>query len=149
MGASSGSEGGGSGGSTCGSCGSELQAGACPACAAGTRLRRLPPLSGIVVPDSAALRVRLVREYKGPTVKDLLSAGERATALLPGCVRVAEKAILARDLEAAEGALDQAVARVLPGPGRRLRSAMTTTLVVALSVALLVSILVLLLAGPE
>ncbi len=69
--------------------------------------------------------VRLVREYKGPTVGDLTAGGE-AVDLLPGRVRAVFDAIAGDDLALANHRLEIALGALHQGPGfrrRRLRIA--------------------------
>lgn len=66
-----------------------------------------------------ALRIRLVREWKGPTVRDLVAAIERPESAVPSGARTALRAIEAGDLARADAALDATVGRILPGPGAR------------------------------
>ncbi|MGE3175640.1 MAG: hypothetical protein AB7O97_23660 [Planctomycetota bacterium] len=62
--------------------------------------------------------VRLRREYKGPTVRDLL-ADQGLDEVLPGQVRSALAHLERGDVAAAEAAMPGHFAAVLPGPGRR------------------------------
>lgn len=79
--------------------------------------RRLGTLRGGGRRDAAA-PVRLVREFKGLTVDELL-ADEAIAELLPGRVRSALQHIERGDLRAAEEALPGQFGPVLPGPGHR------------------------------
>ena len=81
------------------------------------RLRAVAPVAG----DEPPPAVRLVREFKGLTVADLLR--DELAARLPGQVRSALRHIERADFAAAERALPGEFAPVLRGPGhvRRLR----------------------------
>lgn len=96
-------------------------AGSCSGCGPTqpAALRVLPPLRGAPAVADHGLNVRLVREYKGPTVRDLLAAVEPPDAVLPGAVRGALRAIESGALERADAELEAAVGRLLPGPGAR------------------------------
>src|SRR5262245_163446 len=94
---------------TCERCGIALASGECPSCGwqPHARLRRLPPLRTPLLPAEAE-RIRLVREYKGPTVRDLLAAPDAATEVLPGSLRACARAIAAGDVARADGQLGEA-----------------------------------------
>ena len=106
---------------SCGHCGGLFTGAACPSCGqqrtAG--LRVLPPLRGRNAVSEHARAVRLVREFKGPTVRDLLAAVEPPNPTLPSGVRSALRAIESGALERADGELSSAIGRLLPGPGAR------------------------------
>ncbi len=63
--------------------------------------------------------VRLVREFKGPTVADLLR--DEFAAQLPGRAWSALRRLEVGDFAAAEAALPGEFAPILPGPGGRSR----------------------------
>jgi hypothetical protein len=65
--------------------------------------------------------LRLVREYKGPTVRTLLSAPPAAVARFPGRVCSVLEAIDRGDLADAERRLDTSF-NVVPGPGHAPRT---------------------------
>lgn len=83
---------------------------------AGGGLRALPG-SGLATGDLPP--VRLVREFKGPTVADLLR--DEFAARLPGQAWSALRRIEDGDFAAAEAALPGEFAPILPGPGGRAR----------------------------
>lgn len=83
---------------------------------AGGALRALPG-SGLATGELPP--VRLVREFKGPTVADLLR--DEFAARLPGQAWSAMRGIEAGDFAAAEAALPGEFAPILPGPGGRAR----------------------------
>lgn len=64
--------------------------------------------------------VKLVREFKGPTVADLLR--DEYVARLPGRVWSALRHIEDGDFAAADAALPGQFAPILAGPGERLRT---------------------------
>lgn len=71
-------------------------------------------------PDDPGLpEVDLVREYKGPTVAQVLAAPPGVLDLLPGQVRSMEDALRASDLGEADRRLDRALGLLLRGPGHR------------------------------
>lgn len=78
--------------------------------------------------------VRLVREWKGPTVADLLR--DEFAARLPGEVRSALRHLEAGDLAAAEARLPGEFAAILPGPASRRRRRSTRALLGGIVVAL-------------
>lgn len=65
--------------------------------------------------------VRLVREFKGPRVDEMLAAAPEVVDRLPGVVRTMHEAVLEGDLEVAEARLDEAVGSLLTGPGSERR----------------------------
>jgi hypothetical protein len=79
-------------------------------------LRALPG-SGLATGDLPP--VRLVREFKGPTVADLLR--DEFAAQLPGQAWSALRRIEVGDFAAAEAVLPGDFAPILPGPGGRAR----------------------------
>ncbi|MEM7205906.1 MAG: hypothetical protein AAF628_36970 [Planctomycetota bacterium] len=83
-------------------------------------LRLVPGLPEPVA-TRPAVDVRLIREFKGPTVGDLLAAEPNALDLLPGVVRTMQDSVEAGDLAEAERRLGTALGLVLPGPGERRR----------------------------
>lgn len=106
------------------------------AAAGGPRLR---VVQGPVAGDEPPPPVRLWREWKGPTVADLLR--DEFAARLPGVVRTACRHIERGDLRAAEQALPGEFARVLAGPrrvrgSRRLAVALVALAAVAAAAAL-------------
>lgn len=82
----------------------------------------------------AAPPVRLVREFKGLTVADLLR--DELADRLPGQVRSALSAMEQGDWRTAERTLPGAFAPVLPGPGHAARSPRPRVLLLALIGAL-------------
>lgn len=75
-----------------------------------------------------------MREWKGPTVADLLR--DEFAARLPGEVRSALRHLEAGDLAAAEARLPGEFAAILPGPASRRRRRSARALSVAFVVAL-------------
>lgn len=75
---------------------------------------RLRAVRGPVVGHEPPPRIRLCREWKGPTVADLLR--DEYVARLPGQVRSALHHLERADLRAAEQALPGEFAPLLPGP---------------------------------
>ncbi len=112
--------------------------------AAGPRDRLLRPVpdSGPTAP-AAATPVRLVREWKGPTVGALLRDEDLAAAL-PGRAVRALSALQRGDLAGADAALPGELERVLIGPWQRRRRLRHFLLATAL---LLVVVLVLVLGN--
>lgn len=90
--------------------------------------RRLETLVGGGGRRDPSVPVRLVREFKGLTVDELM-ADERIAEMLPGRVRAALQQIERGDLGAAERALPGEFGAVLPGPWheRRRRRLLRTT----------------------
>jgi hypothetical protein len=84
--------------------------------------------------------VRLVREWKGPTVADLLR--DEFAARLPGEVRSALRHLEAGELAAAEASLPGEFGAILPGPAAHRRRRSTRALLCALGVAVLLAALV-------
>jgi hypothetical protein len=98
---------------------------------------RLHAVRGPLAAAEPPPQVRLVREFKGPTVADLMC--EDVAERLPGRVASALRALERGDLAAAERALPGEFAPLLAGPGHR-RSARAraariagTTVVVAIA----------------
>lgn len=100
----------------------------------------LRALDGLRATGEPLPPVRLVREYKGPTLGDLTR--QEFVARLPGQVRSALAHIDNGDLVAAERALPGRIATVHAGPGHRRRS--RRGLWIAAGIALLVAIAALL-----
>ncbi len=86
-------------------------------------LRQLRAVGGPLAGHEPPPVVRLVREFKGPTVADLLR--DELAARLPGQVRSALRHLEHGDFAAAERALPGELAPewapLLPGPGHRRR----------------------------
>lgn len=82
----------------------------------GAALRVVP---GHGAADSEPPPVRLVREFRGPTVADLLR--DEFAAQLPGRAWSALRRIEAGEFAAAEASLPGVFAPILPGPGGRSR----------------------------
>ena len=82
-------------------------------------VHELRAVAGPVDGDAPPPAVRLVREWKGPTVADLMR--DELAARLPGTVRSALRHIERGDLAAAERELPGDFAPVLRGPGHRRR----------------------------
>lgn len=80
------------------------------------RLRALPG-GGAGRTDPALASVRMVREWRGLTVADLLRPD--VAGRLPGQVRSALAELERGDLAAADRKLPEACAPLLPGPGHR------------------------------
>ena len=59
--------------------------------------------------------MRLLREYKGPTVEGLLSLSDHALSQLPEDLGTVLRAIEGGSLETASGSLDDVMARMTPG----------------------------------
>lgn len=108
-------------GPTCPRCAGRNDGGPCEEC--GRRRRTafavLAGAGGAGARDAAP--VRLLREYKGPTVRDLLASPAAVLDLLPGRVRSVEEAVRAADLAAADAHMSRALGLLLPGPGHRRR----------------------------
>lgn len=79
--------------------------------------------------------VRLVREFRGPTVADLLR--DEFAAQLPGRVWSALRRIEAGDFAAAEASLPGAFAPILPGPGHGARRCRRRVLVAVVTFGVL------------
>jgi hypothetical protein len=101
------------------------RASACPQCGRLGCAGCAPP---VAAPEFRVLRgggepvaapVRLVREFKGPNVRDVLLADPEELDLLPGRVRAMEQAIDGADLAEAERRLDRALGSLLAGPAPR------------------------------
>ena len=110
--------------SHCPRCGTRRQEGDCPVCGSEAPsppgpLVALPPGEGSPARPSA---VKLVREIKGPTVKDLMSAPDEVLEQLPGEVRAMADALSQGDLAEADLAMDRALGSLLRGPGYGKRS---------------------------
>lgn len=105
---------------------------------AGLHLRRLAGGGR----DRLPAEVRLLREFKGPTVRELTDDADLAVQL-PGQVRSALQHLERGDLAAAEQALPGRFAAVLPGPGHRRAAGRgrrwSLVLLLALAAALLVA----------
>lgn len=78
---------------------------------------RLRPVVGPVLGQEPPPAVRLVREWKGPTVGDLLC--DELAERLPGQVWSALQHLERGDLAGAERRLPGQFAPLLPGPGHR------------------------------
>lgn len=63
--------------------------------------------------------VRLLREFKGPTVRRLSEASAQAIDRLPGQLRSVARALRSGDLAAAEERLERALGSLVEGPGHR------------------------------
>lgn len=102
----------------CPGCGATHGARECPRCAALQRGMRV--LAGSVAESSMASapgrHARLIREFKGPALHDLLDDPVEL-ALMPGRVQRALDAIERGDLREADDRLDAAIGAVLEGPG--------------------------------
>ena len=100
------------------------------------KLRVLPGLGheDRATDDTGHDRVRVVREFKGTTVDDLVEGSH--SDRLPGQVRPVLKAIEAGDLEAANRRLDVAMGSLLRGPGYARRDELLVVLPVLLSLLL-------------
>ena len=110
----------------CPRCGSVNDAAVCSSCGqanAPPRLRLLttPRTSSAEVRRREPADVRLVREYKGPTARQLEEASDDAVALLPGRVLSVDAAVRAGDLEEANRRMDDALGMLISGPGSRPR----------------------------
>lgn len=103
----------------CPRCGNFVTSAPCTFCGGASRpdLRVLPPLPRATGPASEQHLVRLVRECKGPTVRDLLAAGAPLLDRLPGRVHAAERALRRGDLAAADRELGTVLANLHAGPG--------------------------------
>ena len=100
-----------------------------------SRLRRVDgPLDGSVARPS----VRLVREWKGLTVADLLR--DEILQRLPGQARAVQRHIERGDYAAAERELPGDVARLLPWPGRERARGRLLVALVALAAVLCASV---------
>jgi len=101
--------------SGCPYCGGEADR-PCSHCGgSGSTVLRVVARSQRPQPDDASGRVRLLREYKGPTVQELMASPEPAADLLPGRVHSTPPAIS----QGAPGfaAPGSEMATVLRGPG--------------------------------
>lgn len=93
----------------CPQCGHALADRPCPRCGhSGVVLSALPPL-GLKTSEEPP-PVRLVREYKGPTVRDLLSANEHQISRLPARMHALERALQQGDYAAADALADESAA---------------------------------------
>ena len=107
---------------------------------AGAAELRVLPGHGKV--DAGGFEVRLVREFKGDTVRGLLHASQDVLDRLPGRLRSMVRSLRAGDLDAADARLEAAVGSLVPGPGhRRRRLAPSLTLALWLWLASLVGAL--------
>ncbi len=109
---------------------------------------RLIPQSEVSSGDESAPQVRLIREFKGPTVEDLLMDDGEAVGRLPGQVWEVADAIDAGDYGPASDRLDDTIGALLCGPGFRRRRSdlrllmpLTTLMFFALLAATLVMLL--------
>ena len=107
----------------CPNCGAVYRQGECPSCGERTasepaQLVALPPQVGSSGPPR---EVQLVREIKGPTVRDLMQASDAVLQQLPGQVRAMEQAVSAGDLAQADQHMDHALGTLHAGPGYRRR----------------------------
>ena len=114
----------------CPTCGALYRRGQCPRCGERTandpaQLVALPPQEGSPGP---AREVQLVREIKGPTVRDLLQASDAVLQQLPGQVRAMEEAVGAGDLAGADQHMDRALGALHAGPGFRRRRSISWSL---------------------
>ena len=89
--------------------------------ASGPRKLRVVSFQAAAALPGSEPALRLVREYKGPTVSALLHASPTTVSQLPGRVCNVLEAIVRGDLEGAERRLDAAL-NVLRGPGSAPRS---------------------------
>jgi hypothetical protein len=107
----------------CPRCGGETQGGGCRRCDPGLGAIELRVVGGGGPPASpdeiVPPEVDLVREYKGPTVNEVLAAPPGVLDLLPGQVRSMEQAIGDSDLGEADRQMDRALGLLLRGPGHR------------------------------
>lgn len=94
----------------------------------------LRAVRGAAGPATPPPPVRLLREWKGPTVADLLR--DEFAARLPGEVRSALLHIESGDLAAADAQLPGGFAPILPGPSARRRPSRRRLVVVAAALAL-------------
>jgi hypothetical protein len=89
--------------------------------------------------DTGESPVKLVREFKGPSVRDLLHADPEELDLLPGRVRAMAMALEDEDLAEAERRIDRALGSILPGPtptrGRRRRRPVWIAIVACVAAA--------------
>lgn len=104
----------------CPRCGEAGKDERCPQCgrepgAAGLRL--LPPPASADPDPEPVPGTRLIREFKGPTVEDLIDGSARRSEELPGQVQRVLAALESGDLPGAEAALDESLGSVLHGPG--------------------------------
>ena len=130
----------------CPECGEAHQHTPCEHCGhVAERMRALPPDPGGEEPKPCP-PTRLVREFKGPTIEDLIVEDEEVD-LLPGRVQAVLRAIEQGDLARADRGLDRAVGSLIPGPGfgRRDDTALTLAILVALFVSMVCTTLLVLL----
>lgn len=114
----------------CPNCGALYRRGECPRCGERTanepaQLVALPPQERSPGP---AREVQLLREIKGPTVRDLLQASDAVLQQLPGQVRAMEEAVGAGDLAGADQHMDRALGALHAGPGFRRRRSISRSL---------------------
>ena len=105
-------------------------------------LRLLPP-SDSRTDSAAAPEVRLIREFKGPTVEDLLEDDGEHNKSLPAQVRDVLHAIESGDYRRASSSLDDSIGGLLRGPGfcRRGQDRLfTAALLIAFAVLCLLTI---------
>lgn len=93
----------------------------CPSCGRRTGGSELKVLPGLLAPDGVPIEVQLVREYKGPTVDQVLASSPRVLDLLPGRVRSMQLSVDDGDLAGATHEMDGALGSLLAGPGHRRR----------------------------
>ena len=98
--------------------------------------------------QEAAPEVRLIREFKGPTVEDLLMDDGETIGRLPGQVCEVVDAIEVADYRRASDRLDASIGALLRGPGfrRRRELRLLTPLAALFFLALLIATLILCLA---
>jgi hypothetical protein len=88
-----------------------------------------------------APEVRLIREFKGPTVEDLLEEESVNSQKLPAQVRDVLHAIESGDYQTASSRLDESIGGLLRGPGFRRRSSDRVCMRVLLLLFLLLALL--------
>lgn len=105
----------------CADCSGSVVGRRCQVCGKGVTqaLRALPPLPARATLTIEQRAVRLVREFKGPTVRDLIAGADPQAATLPGGVRSTLRAIEVGDYAKADTELAGTLGKLLHGPGSR------------------------------
>lgn len=105
----------------CAECSGSVVVGRCQQCGKGLTpaLKVLPPLRAPTALTIQERAVRLVREFKGPTVRDLLAGADPRASTLPSGVRSTLRAIEVGDYARADAELEGTLGKLIAGPGAR------------------------------